>query len=148
MSKYILTVDSYGDIRRVTFDLDTRIIRRYIARRHDVRSYDAKGVYHSVNGPAVESSSYSSWYLNGKLHRENGPAIILKNGGEFWWFNGKRHRIGAPAIENVSGYKAWYIHDALHREDGPAVEHPNGDREWWLHGEWMRSEFKKRVYNG
>jgi len=49
--------------------------------------------------------------LYGKLHREDGPAII--------WANGD---------------KEWYINDKLHREDGPAIESANGDKKWFLNG--------------
>jgi hypothetical protein len=38
------------------------------------------------------------WYMNGKLHKDNGPAVICANGGECWYINGKRHRINGPAI--------------------------------------------------
>ena len=30
------------------------------------------------------------WYLNEKLHRENGPAIEYSDGHKEWWINGKR----------------------------------------------------------
>jgi hypothetical protein len=30
------------------------------------------------------------WYLNGKLHREDGPAIEYANGYKSWWLNDKR----------------------------------------------------------
>ena len=29
------------------------------------------------------------WYLNGKLHREDGPAIESANGSKSWYLNGK-----------------------------------------------------------
>ena len=29
------------------------------------------------------------WYLNGKRHREDGPAIEYANGYKEWWLNGK-----------------------------------------------------------
>jgi len=29
------------------------------------------------------------WYLNNKLHRESGPAVICCNGTEKWYLNGK-----------------------------------------------------------
>ena len=28
------------------------------------------------------------WFLNGKRHRENGPAIEYGNGDKAWWLNG------------------------------------------------------------
>ena len=31
-----------------------------------------------------------SWYLNGKLHREDGPAIEYADGNKFWFLNGER----------------------------------------------------------
>jgi hypothetical protein len=30
------------------------------------------------------------WYLNGKLHREDGPAIEYANGAKSWWLNDKK----------------------------------------------------------
>lgn len=29
------------------------------------------------------------WYLNGKLHREDGPAIEHADGGKEWYLNGE-----------------------------------------------------------
>ena len=29
------------------------------------------------------------WYLNGNLHREDGPAIERSNGTKEWWLNGE-----------------------------------------------------------
>ncbi len=29
------------------------------------------------------------WHLDGKLHRENGPAVLMTNGYHEWWFNGQ-----------------------------------------------------------
>ena len=30
------------------------------------------------------------WYLNGKPHREDGPAVEYANGDKEWWLNGKK----------------------------------------------------------
>ena len=80
----------------------------------------------------VHTNGDKSWYLNGKLHREDGPAIELANGDKSWWINDKRHREDGPAIEWVNGYKSWHINDKLHREDGPAIELANGDKSWYI----------------
>jgi len=77
------------------------------------------------------------WYLNGKRHREDGPAIELANGDKSWWINDKRHREDGPAIEWANGDKSWYINDKLHREDGPAIELANGDKSWWINGKQL-----------
>ena len=29
------------------------------------------------------------WYLNGKIHREDGPAVERADGSKFWYLNGK-----------------------------------------------------------
>jgi hypothetical protein len=54
---------------------------------------------------------YKAWYLNGKRHRTDGPAIDAKGDGDKeWYLNGKRHRTDGPAVENgVNGDKEWYF---------------------------------------
>ena len=49
--------------------------------------------------------------------------------------NGKRHREDGPAIERTDGTKEWYLNGKRHREDGPAVKRWDGDKEYWLNGE-------------
>jgi energy-coupling factor transporter ATP-binding protein EcfA2 len=49
------------------------------------------------------------WYQNGKLHREDGPAIEWSDGNREWYKNGKLHREDGPAVEDADGYKVWYI---------------------------------------
>jgi len=39
------------------------------------------------NGLHTESGS-KRWYLNGKLHREDGPAIEWNDGDKRWYLNG------------------------------------------------------------
>ena len=60
-------------------------------------------------------------------------SLIPENGlfsfgdGTFsWWKNGKIHRDDGPAIEGVSGAKSWYQNGKLHRDDGPAIEFADG----------------------
>ena len=60
--------------------------------------------------------------------------IIDENGTKYWYLNGKLHREDGPAIEYSSGRKFWYINGKLHRTDGPAVEYCNGDGFWYLNG--------------
>ena len=56
------------------------------------------------------------WYLNGKLHREDGPAIEYANGSKAWWLNGKLHREDGPAIERASGNKTWFLNNIRYSE--------------------------------
>jgi len=70
----------------------------------------------------IENNISYHFFKNGKLHREDGPAIEFANGNKYWWIDGKRHREDGPAIEYNNGNKEWWINGKLHREDGPAVE--------------------------
>ena len=50
------------------------------------------------------------WYLNDKLHRQDGPAIEWANGDKEWWFGGERHRQDGPAVEHTFlDMKKWYL---------------------------------------
>jgi hypothetical protein len=81
------------------------------------------------------------WFLNGKRHREDGPAVEYADGyNKEWWINGKRHREDGPAIDYANGHKEWYIEGVPHREDGPAVEYANGYKEWYLNGKKLTEE--------
>jgi hypothetical protein len=60
--------------------------------------------------------------------------IESANGDKCWYLNGKRHREDGPAIEYANGSKFWYLNDKLHREDGPAIESANGNKFWFLNG--------------
>ncbi len=48
----------------------------------------------AYNKPYVITNSDGSkeWYLNGKRHRIDGPAIEWSNGTKEWWVNGKRYK--------------------------------------------------------
>ena len=99
------------------------------------------GKPHREDGPAVEyANGTKEWWLHGKLHRKDGPAIEWPDGPKKWYLHGKRHRKDGPAVEEPNGYKAWYLHGRLHREDGPAVEWPDGYKAWYLHGEFIKNK--------
>ncbi len=82
----------------------------------------------------VHDNGDKFWYLNGKHHREDGPAIEYSNGTKYWYLNGKYHREDGPAIEWADGTKYWYLNGKFHREGGPAVERANGTKYWYLNG--------------
>jgi hypothetical protein len=93
----------------------------------------------------VFDSGTRYWYLNGKYHREDGPAIEWADGSNEWWLNGERHRENGPAFD-VDGRKEWCLNGKPHREDGPAVELADGTKEWWLNGvEYTEEEFNKKT---
>jgi len=51
------------------------------------------------------------YYLNGKRHREDGPAIIQCDGTIDYYLNGKLHREDGPAIILTDGTVFYYIND-------------------------------------
>lgn len=86
----------------------------------------------------IELSDRVEYRLNGKLHREDGPALEFAIGSKVWYVDEKLHREGGPAVERASGSNEWYVDGKLHREDGPAVERANGTKEWWVDGKRHR----------
>ena len=61
------------------------------------------------------------------FHRRQHKMIAYKvkvwpSGSKEWYLNGKQHREDGPAVERANGTKVWYLNGKLHREDGPAVE--------------------------
>lgn len=56
----------------------------------------------------VKTTMGTEYYDNGLLHREGGPAAILKGGTRLWFYEGRLHREDGPAVSgNPPG---WYIH--------------------------------------
>ena len=103
--------------------------------------------YFSKHGDCTVLNIYGNkrWYLNGKPHREDGPAIEYVRGDKYWFINGVRHRVDGPAIEYADGSKSWYLNGKRHREDGPAVEYADGCKFWWINGESLtEEEFNQR----
>lgn len=72
------------------------------------------------------------WMKNGKVHREDGPAIEHQSGYSAWYFEGRKHRLDGPAIIWHDGSMEWFVHGSRHREDGPACIESDGSKEWWI----------------
>lgn len=53
--------------------------------------------------------SRREWRHNGRLHRIDGPAVILAHGTEKWYRNGQLHRIGGPAVTQPNGYVEYWL---------------------------------------
>jgi hypothetical protein len=70
---------------------------------------------------------------------------VWPSGSKRWYLNGKLHREDGPAIEYASGSKYWYLNGKLHREDGPALEWAEGSKFWYLNGKEVTEEEHKRM---
>ena len=73
----------------------------------------------------VESSETTYYFLNGSLHREDGPCLIRKTGVIFKWSkHGERHRLDGPAVvysdeekkNNTAIKDEFYIHGKRYDE--------------------------------
>ena len=52
---------------------------------------------------------YKHWRKDGKLHREDGPAIEGSDGSKQWYKDGLRHREDGPALEFTDASTVWYF---------------------------------------
>ncbi len=88
--------------------------------------------------------------MNGKLHRADGPAVIISNykgtkeyhyrGEEYYdiyyyYIRGFQHRTGGPAVYNSSDNRVVYWHYGnFHRTDGPAIIYNSVDKVYYING--------------
>ena len=93
----------------------------------------------------VDDYGTKRWYLDDKLHREDGPAVEYTD-GRTWYLNGKLHRVDGPAMEYYNGSKYWFLNDKFHRTDGPAIELTSGTKYWFLNGvEYTEAEWSNQT---
>jgi len=99
------------------------------------------------NGLIIDEHGAKRYYLNDKLHREDGPAVEWKNGNKWWYRHGRLHREDGPAFEEGwDGSKYWYINGERHREDGPAIEFANGVKFYYLNNiEYSEEDFWEEI---
>ena len=86
-----------------------------------------------------ENSGTRRWYLNGRYHREDGPAIEHADGvSRVWCLNGERHREDGPAVDGADGTRRWYLNGKYLREETAIREYKRGnmykimDKMYWL----------------
>jgi hypothetical protein len=68
------------------------------------------------NGFILKEDGTKCWYVNGILHREDGPAVEWPSGTKCWYVNGRLHRLDGPAIEFASGYKEYWINNVRYSQ--------------------------------
>lgn len=65
---------------------------------------------HSVSVSSQTNEGTIQFFKDGKLHRDNGPAVIAPDGTLVWWHEGNPHREDGPAaiwygdLNNVDYY--------------------------------------------
>ena len=76
----------------------------------------------------VDDEGTTMWRVNGKFHRENGPACEWAKGDKAWYLNGESHREDGPAWELANGKKYWYLkgvlmsEESFHRRNKPLID--------------------------
>jgi len=100
--------------------------------------YEIEGKLHREGGPArCWSTGLQEWFINNKYHNESGPAKFYNLNAYEWWLNGVRHRDDGPAVVSQHA-EEWFQHGRHHREDGPAYTWDFGNgtiiQEWLIHG--------------
>lgn len=77
---------------------------------------------------------------------EDYDILIEEDGSKFWYYEGKLHREDGPAVEYSYGTKFWYYYGNIHREDGPAVEWTDGCKAWFLVGiNYLEEEYNHQI---
>jgi hypothetical protein len=75
-----------------------------------VKSYQAV-IANDFTGIILYPNNDKIWYVEGKEHRIDGPAIMDANGDRYWYQNGRHHRLDGPAIECANGFRSFWIED-------------------------------------
>ena len=121
--------DEFREYANKEYAIDDFIERFVVKRMYDYKIYKlGNNEYHKYD------NGRQARYMNGKLHRDGGPALIYANGEQEYWINGKLHRDGGPAVIHVSGYKAYYQHGKRHRLNGPAIICTDGREKYYEYG--------------
>ena len=110
----------------------------------NVTIYQLNGKRHREDGPAVEyANGDKEYYINGERHRVNGPAIEYANGDKEYFISGKLHREDGPA-KDFKSFKGYYLDGKPHRVDGPAIEHEDGLKKYHIDGvKYEREDYLK-----
>jgi len=114
--------------------MTTRILKNL-----DETVYTLNGKKHREDGPALFSALRKEWWVNGERHREDGPAILLNGGSEQYYQKGRLHREDGPAINLTNGCLEWWVNGIRHRDDGPAYIYGHTN-EWWVDGRLHRTD--------
>jgi len=90
--------------------------------------------------------SYEDYSNLSEKEKEKPYCIKYLNGDKDWYVNRKLHREDGPAIINRSGEKRWYINDKLHKKDGTAIVYPNESIFWYINGkEYLFEEWCEKL---
>ena len=99
---------------------------------------------HNENGPAyISDSGNKFYYIEDQLHRIDQPAIEYADGGYKFYYKGVLHRDNGPAVVmknyNGSDTELYYHYGVLHNDKGPAEKSGNCEI-YYLYGKRYKEE--------
>jgi hypothetical protein len=84
-------------------------------------------------GFVLDQNGFLAHYVDGLLHHDNDEPAVTREKFQFKAFykKGKLHRDNGPAIIHFE-YRAYYVEGLRHRLEGPAVYYTGGLKEYWV----------------
>ncbi len=88
---------------------------------------------------------YTVWKKDGRVHRNNEPAITCTMGDLYdcgaghvarysWRYHDQSHRIDGPSDESLDLWQVWYLHGVSYRYNGPTFMNGRGTVSWYQEG--------------
>jgi hypothetical protein len=118
-----------------------------------IKVNEASEIPNDFTGIVEWADATKHWYLNGELHREDGPAIEFADGSKRWFLNNQKYperewkieveklraerekeKEQVPAMNTIKVESAFDIPNNF----TGIVEYANGDKRWFLNGERHR----------
>lgn len=133
-------------VERQGYDMILRIVGTITADKVDPPEHK-DSIRHSISDePSQVKDGWRAWHSCGKLHRDNGPAIIGPDGTSIWCQHGFIHRDNEPAITFADGALAWINMNVITRaNDKPAFVCAKGTQKWYLDGNLHRGNDQPAV---
>ena len=98
-----------------------------------------KGKYHREDGPAViDKDGTKKWYLNGIRHNLNGPAVIYNDGFKEYWIDGEEFT--KEQFEEIINVDPEEKSEIDYDMDGLPIEKPDGTKKWYFDGTELTEE--------
>jgi hypothetical protein len=82
----------------------------------------------------VEDDGTIVYTKDGRLHNEDGPAMVNPDGSVAYFIYGDLHNLQGPAITAPDGYTAYFAGGLRHNPLGPAVVTADGEEFYYFMG--------------
>lgn len=86
-------------------DYELLSLTKHVDSYGNISYKNERGDFHRLNGPALEHIDVTIWMVNGGIHRDDGPAVIFKDGREIWYRRGAPYQPDSSAMSNWQASK-------------------------------------------